>query len=489
MTAETDTNRWLVLVIVCVAQFMVVLDATIVNVALPSIQQGLHFTPSSLQWIVNAYTLVFGGFLLLGGRAADLFGRQLLFIAGVVIFTGASLLNGFATTSSVLIGGRALQGLGAALVSPAALSIVTTTFAEGRERTKALGVWSAIAAGGGAVGLVVGGVLTDTLSWRWVFFINLPIGVAAVVLASRFVRNSRAAERPETVDVAGAVSVTAGLLVLVYDIVKAQEYGWTSGRTLGLAALALALLAAFVAIEHRSRAPLIRLGIFRIRSLTASNGAMFFVMSGLFAMFYFASLYVQEVLGYSPLKAGLAFLPVTVGIVIGAGLSQAAIKSMSARRVPLIGVALAAGGLFLLGRIPTHGAYVSDLLPGLVLMSIGMGLVFVPLTLIATTNIESEDAGLASGVLNTTQQVGGALGLAVLSTLATSRTNHTVSSFGHAASVVEKTAAQVDGYQLAFTAGAFLMLAAAAVVLGLLRRADVATIDAEETVSAPVPGA
>jgi EmrB/QacA subfamily drug resistance transporter len=489
MTAERHTNRWLVLVIVCVAQFMVVLDATIVNVALPSIQHGLHFSPSSLQWTVNAYTLVFGGFLLLGGRAADLFGRQLLFIAGVVIFTGASLLNGLATTSNLLIGGRALQGLGAALVSPAALSIVTTTFAEGRERTRALGVWSAIAAGGGAVGLVVGGLLTDTLSWRWVFFINLPIGVAAVVLAWRFVPNSRAAERPENVDVAGAVSVTAGLLVLVYDIVKAQEYGWTSGRTLGLAALAFALLAAFVAIEHRSRAPLIRLGIFRIRSLTASNGAMLFVMSGLFAMFYFASLYVQEVLGYSPLKAGLAFLPVTAGIVIGAGLSQAAIKSMSARRVPLIGVALAAGGLFLLGRVPTHGVYVSDLLPGLLLLSIGMGLVFVPLTLIATTNIAAEDAGLASGLLNTTQQVGGALGLAVLSTLATSKTNNTVSGFGHVASVAEKTTAQVDGYQLAFTTGAFLMLAAAAVVLGLLRKADVATIDAEESITVPVPGA
>ena len=313
MSTRSDTNRWLVLVIVCVAQFMVVLDATIVNVALPSIQQALHFSPSSLQWIVNAYTLVFGGFLLLGGRAADLFGRQLLFVVGVVVFTAASLLNGLASTSNVLIGGRALQGLGAALVSPAALSIVTTTFAEGRERTQALGVWSAIAAGGGAVGLVVGGFLTDVLSWRWVFFINLPIGIAAVLLALRYVPNSRAAKRPETVDVAGAVSVTAGLLVLVYDIVKAQEYGWTSARTLGLAALAALLLGAFVAIEQRSRAPLIRLSIFRTRSLTAANGAMLFVVAGLFAMFYFASLYVQDVLGYSPLKAGLAFLPVTAG--------------------------------------------------------------------------------------------------------------------------------------------------------------------------------
>lgn len=420
------------------------------------------------------------------GTAADLFGRQRLFVAGVVVFTAASLLNGLATTSNVLIGGRALQGLGAALVSPAALSIVTTTFAEGRERTRALGVWSAIAAGGGAVGLGGGGFLTDVLSWRWVFFINLPIGIAAVLLALRYVHNSRAEERPETVDVAGAVTVTAGLLVLVYDIVKAEQYGWTSGRTLGLGALALLLLAAFVVIENRSRAPLIRLDIFLIRSLTASNGAMLFVVSGLFAMFYFASLYVQDVLGYSPLKAGLAFLPVTAGIVIGAGLSQAAIKAMSARRVPLIGIVLAAGGLVLLARIPTHGTYLEHLLPGLVLMSIGMGLVFVPLTLIATTNIAPGDAGLASGLLNTTQQVGGALGLAVLSTLATSRTDHVVNGFGHPASIVEQTSAQVDGYQFAFTAGAFPMLAAGVVVLGLLRRADVATIDAGDAVTVPV---
>jgi EmrB/QacA subfamily drug resistance transporter len=486
MTDKANTNRWLVLVIVCVAQFMVVLDATIVNVALPSIQRDLHFSASSLQWIVNAYTLVFGGFLLLGGRAADLFGRQLLFIIGVVVFTAASLLNGLATSSNVLIGGRALQGLGAALVSPAALSIVTTTFAEGRERTRALGVWSAIAAGGGAVGLVVGGFLTETLSWRWIFFVNLPIGIGAVLLAVRYVANSRAEQRPETVDVAGGVTVTAGLLVLVYDIVKAEQYGWTSGRTLGLGALAVALLAAFVVIELRSRAPLIRLDIFRTRSLTASNGAMLLVGAGLFGVFYFASLYVQDVLGYSPLKAGLAFLPVTAGIVIGAGLSQTAIRVMSARRVPLIGVVLAAGGLFLLGRVPTHGTYLEHLLPGLLLMSIGLGLTFVPLTLIATTNIAAGDAGLASGLLNTTQQVGGALGLAVLSTLATSRTNNVVNGFGHPASIVEKTSAQVDGYQLAFTAAAFLMIAAGILVLGLLRRADVATIDAEEAITVPV---
>src|SRR6478735_9680485 len=240
------TNRWFVLVLVCIAQFMVILDATIVNVALPSIQNGLHFSTSSLQWIVNAYTLVFGGFLLLGGRASDLFGRQRLFVAGVIIFTAASFVNGIATSSGMLVGGRALQGFGAALVSPAALSIVTTTFAEGAERTKALGVWSAIAAGGGAVGLVLGGFLTETLSWRWVFFINLPIGIAAALLSLRFIPESRAEDKPETADVAGAVTVTSGLLVLVYAIVKAQDYGWGSGKTIGLALLAIALLGTFV---------------------------------------------------------------------------------------------------------------------------------------------------------------------------------------------------------------------------------------------------
>jgi EmrB/QacA subfamily drug resistance transporter len=476
--APPQTNRWLVLVLVCVAQFMVVLDATIVNVALPSIQSALHFSPVSLQWIVNAYTLVFGGFLLLGGRAADLLGRQRLFIAGIVVFTLASLLNGIAPSSGVLIAGRALQGLGAALVSPAALSIVMTTFDEGRDRTKALGVWSAIAAGGGAVGLVLGGLLTDTLSWRWVFFINLPIGIAAALLSLRYVPNTRAERRPETVDLGGAVSVTAGLLVLVFGIVKAQEYGWTSARTLGTGALAVALLAAFVVIELRSKEPLIRLGIFRVRSLTSANVSMLFVVSGLFAMFYFASLYVQDILGYSPLKAGLAFLPITAGIVIGAGISQQLIRQIGVRSVPLIGLGMAAAGLFLLGRLPTHGTYASDLLPGLMLMSIGMGLTFVPVTLIATTNIAAEDAGLASGLFNTSQQVGGALGLAALSTLAASRTSR-LHGVSHATALVR-------GYHWAFVTGGALMVVAAFLIVLLIRRADVAQIQTDEPVTAAV---
>jgi EmrB/QacA subfamily drug resistance transporter len=465
-----SVNRWLVLVIVCVAQFMVVLDATITNVALPSIQHGLHFSPTALQWVVNAYTLVFGGFLLLGGRTGDLIGRQRLFVAGVAIFTGASLLSGLATSSAMLVGGRALQGLGAALLSPAALSIVTTTFAEGAERTKALGVWSAIAAGGGAVGLVLGGLLTETLSWRWVFFINLPIGIAAILLSLRYVPDSRAEDRPDTADVAGAVTVTGGLLVLVYGIVKAQAYGWGSWKTLGLGAIAVVLLATFVVVELRSRAPLIRLGIFRIRSLTSSNGAMLLVASGLFSMFYFASLYVQEVLGYSPIQAGLAFLPVTAGIVIGAGLAQQGIERLGVRGVTLVGILMSALGLVLLSRISTHGTYLADLFPGLMVMSIGLGLTFVPVTLMATTNIDAEDAGLASGLFNTSQQVGGALGLAILSTLAASRTSHAGGTHN---------AALVSGFKLAFLVGAALMLAAAVVVATLIRQRDVAQINSQ----------
>jgi EmrB/QacA subfamily drug resistance transporter len=465
-----------VLVLVCIAQFMVVLDATIVNVALPSIQRGLHFSPTSLQWIVNGYTLMFGGFLLLGGRLSDLLGRQRLFIAGVIVFTIASLVNGLATSADVLIAGRACQGLGGALVSPAALSIVTTTFSEGAERTKALGVWSAIAAGGAAAGLVIGGFLTETFSWRWVFFVNLPIGVAAALLSLRFVPNSRADERPETYDAAGAVTVTGGLLVLVFAIVKAQSYGWGSAKTAGLFVLALALLTAFVVIERRSKAPLIRLGIFGMRSLSGSNAAMLLVASGLFAMFYFASLYMQEILGYRPLKAGFAFVPFTLGIIIGAIASQALIRRIGIRAVTFIGITMGTAGLLYFARLPTHGTYLRDLLPTIVVVSIGMGMTFVPLTLLATTNVQAEDAGLASGLFNTSQQVGGALGLAILSTLAASRTSNLL-PHPALASIAMHDAALTKGYHVAFAVGAAMLIGALVVLAVTIRKRDVEQID------------
>jgi EmrB/QacA subfamily drug resistance transporter len=470
-------NPWLVLVIVGLAQFMVILDATIVNVALPSIQRSLHFSADTLQWVVNAYTLSFGGFLMLGGRAADLVGRKRLFVAGIVLFSAASLLNGLAGSAGVLVAGRALQGLGGALVSPAALSVLTTTFAEGAERTKALGVWSAVAVGGGAVGLLLGGVLTDLLSWQWVFFVNVPVGAGAVALALRYVPESRAPGVHRGIDVGGAVAVTAGLMVLVYAIVNARTAGWISGPTLGLGAIAVALLATFVALELRLPHPLIRLGIFRMRSLSSSNLVMLLVAAGMFAMFFFASIYVQEVLGYTPLKAGLAFLPVTAGIIAGAGLAQQLIKRVGVRAVGVTGMAIAAVGLLLLSRVPVAGSYLGDLLPGLLTMSIGMGLTFVPITLIATTNVDATDAGLASGLLNTSQQLGGALGLAVLSTLAANATSGQLLSLGRVPNPADAASALVTGFQVAFLAGAFLLAAGAVLLSTLIRRGDVARID------------
>jgi EmrB/QacA subfamily drug resistance transporter len=460
-------NPWLVLVIACMAQFMVVLDATVVNIALPSVQRGLHFSAANLQWVVNGYTLIFGGFLLLGGRAADLIGRKRLFLAGVILFSLASLLNGFAQTSGMLIAGRALQGLGGALVSPAALSIVTTTFSDGEQRTKALGVWSAIAAGGAAVGLLMGGVLTDLASWRWVFFVNVPVGVITVALALRYVSESRLDVGRRAFDLAGAGAVTGGLVVLVYAIVKAQAYGWGSARTLGLIGAALVLLAAFIVIERRSQAPLMRLSIFRVRSLAVADTVLLMVASAMFGMFFFASLYVQEILGYSPLRAGLAFLPVTAGIMVGAGVAQPLIRRIGLRNVSMSGVVLATLGMLVLTRLPVHGSYVGNLLAGLIPMSLGMGLTFVPITLLGTSGVSGDDAGLASGLFNTAQQVGGSLGLAILSTLAASQT----SSLLRGAGAASRAAARVSGYHVAFLAAAIMLaIGAGLLAFGLGRR-------------------
>jgi EmrB/QacA subfamily drug resistance transporter len=475
-----NASPLVVLVIVALAQFMVILDATVVNVALPSIQRGLHFSTDTLQWVVNAYTLTFGGFLLLGGRAADLIGRKRLFMIGVVVFALASLLNGLATSAWMLVAGRALQGLGGALVSPAALAVLTTTFSEGAERTRALAVWSAVAVGGGAAGLLLGGILTDLLSWQWVFFVNVPVGAGALLLALRYVPESRSEGIGRGVDAGGAFAITAGLMVLVYALVNAQQAGWASGQTFGLAAVSAALLATFLVLEMRLRHPLIRLGIFRMRSLSSSNFVMLLVAAGMFAMFFFASLYVQEILGYSPLTAGLAFLPVTAAIIVSAGLSQQLIKRLGVRIVGVGGMAIAALGLLLLSRVPVAGSYAADLLPGLMTMAVGMGFTFVPITLIATTNVEPRDAGLASGLLNTSQQLGGALGLAVLSTLAANSTTTTLASLGAVPSAAARISATVGGFRVAFFVGACLMLAGSVVLAVLVRRTDVALIDAAE---------
>lgn len=470
-----SVNPWLVLVVVCFAQFMVVLDATIVNVALPSIQTDLDLSPQNLQWIVNAYTLVFGGFLLLGGRTADLLGRKRLFIAGTVIFSAASLVNALATSGEMLIVARGFQGLGGALTSPAALSIITTTFDEGPDRTKALSVWGAIAAGGAAFGLLLGGILTDTLDWRWNFIINVPIGLGVIFAALRLVPESRHETDQRHFDVGGAVTVTAGLMVLVYAIVKAQEWGWTSSTTFAWFAGAILLLGAFVAIELRSPQPLVRLSFFQKRWITVANLTMFVVAGGMFGMFYFASLYVQQILGYNPLQAGAAFLPVSVGIAVGAGLSQQLIGRFGVKPVVMPGMALASLGLIILASTTkVDGSYL-PLLAGFIPMSIGMGMTFVPMTLVATAGVSTEEGGLASGLFNTSQQVGGALGLAILATIAANTTgaDHT-------------PAGMVDGFQAAFVVAAGLMLAGLVLVTLGLRKREIDTIhlDAE---AIPVP--
>jgi EmrB/QacA subfamily drug resistance transporter len=430
-----------------------------------------------LQWIVNAYTLVFGGFLLLGGRAGDLLGRKRLFLIGLVVFTAASFLDGLASSEGMLIAARSLQGLGAALISPAALSIIATTFAEGKERARALGVWAAIAIGGSAVGLVLGGVLTQYFSWPWIFYVNVPVGIVGFLLSYRLIPESRDAHAAQSYDIAGAVTVTGGLMALVYAIVDAQQAGWGSAKTLGFFALAAALLVSFVVIETRTKAPLVRLSIFRIRSLLTANIAMFLAMSGMFAMFFFNTLYIQRVLGFGPLKAGVAFLPFSAGIMISAGLASQFAPRIGVRPVAAAGFVLSAAGLILLTQLPVHGSYLTNVLPSIALSSLGMGAVFMPLTLIATTGLDNADQGLASGLFNTSQQIGGALGLAVLSTLATSKSS---SAGGSQANAL------VVGFHWAFAAGAVVMVVALGVMVVLLRSHHVARIEEEAASGEPV---
>jgi EmrB/QacA subfamily drug resistance transporter len=486
--AAGTVNPWLVVVIVCVAQFMVVLDATIVNVALPAIQRGLRFTPSSLQWVINMYTLIFGGFILLGGRAGDLIGRKRVFAAGIVVFSGASLLNGLAQSPGMLIAGRGLQGLGGALLAPAVLSIITATFSDGTDRAKALAIWSAIAAGGGAVGLLLGGVLTDLASWRWIFFVNVPIGAALAVATARFVPESRAELNHRTFDLRGAVLVTAGLVVLVFAIVKSQSYGWGSPRTIGLLAVGVVLLAGFLALESRSSAPLVRLSIFRLPSLAAADLTLLLTAAAVFATFFFVSLYLQQILGYRPLRAGAAFLPFSAGIATGATVARKLVPRLGVRVVPLIGLALATAGMIVLTQLPVHGRYVSDVLPGVLPLGLGLGLTFVPMTLAGTSEVSREDAGLASGLLNTAQQVGGSVGLAVLSTLAASRTTSLLHGPVTPGSLLS---ARVAGFHGAFLAAAVLLAAAwtiAALQLRTRRVLDAKRVDVPRDLAAAAVG-
>jgi EmrB/QacA subfamily drug resistance transporter len=462
--AGADPRRWRALILLCAAQFMVVLDASIVNVALPSIKTALHFSQANLPWIVNAYTLTFGGFLLLGGRAADLLGRRRVFMAGLGLFSLASLAGGLAPSEGWLIVARGVQGLGAALLSPAALSIVTTTFTEGAERNKALGIWGALAGGGGAAGVLLGGLLTSGIGWEWVFFVNVPIGLAAIVLSLRVIRESHAVNAHRSYDAAGAVTITAGLMVLVYTLIKTSSHGWGSAFTIGGIALAAALIAAFVGIESRAKAPLMPLRVFRNRSIVSANAVGLLVGASLFSMFFFISLYLQQVLHYSALRSGLSYLPLAVGIILSAGGASQLVTRFGAKPVLLTGLALIAAGLLLFTGVSPNGSFGSDVLLPSLIVAVGLGFSFVPLTILAVTGASDSDAGLASGLINTAQQVGGAIGLAILASVATSRTS-SVMRAGHDT----VTSALTSGFSSAFAVGAGFAIAGIVVALVLVR--------------------
>jgi EmrB/QacA subfamily drug resistance transporter len=456
VSAGRASNSTMVLILVCAAQFMVILDVSIVNVALPAIRHSLGFSQQDLQWVVSAYTLTFAGFLLLGGRAADLLGRRRVFLFGLALFTGASLLGGLANDRGLLIAARALQGLGGAVVSPATLAILSTSFAEGVPRNRALGAWGAMAAMGGSAGALAGGILTDALSWRWILFVNVPIGLVALVLARRFIPDSRAENMRRHYDVAGAVSVTAGLVAIVYAIVQTDVHGWGSLSTLGVLGVGLVLIATFLVIESRfASEPLVPLGIFSSRMLSGANLVMFMLGAASFAMWFFVSLYLQQVLGYTPIQAGLAFLPLTGGLAIGAQLAARLVPRVGVRTLLTLGMTLAGIGLLLFTDVSAHGTYLSGVLAPSIVMAAGMGLTFVPVTIAAVGGVARNQAGLASGLVNTSRQMGGALGLAILSTLATSRTG------GLLRDHIGLYTALTDGYQRAFLVGACFAFAGA----------------------------
>jgi EmrB/QacA subfamily drug resistance transporter len=412
-----DPRRWQALALVCVAFFMTVLDVSIVNVALPSIKTSLHVSEHSLQWVVTAYAITFGGFLLLGGRVADLLGRRRMFMIGIALFSAASLVCGLAGSIGVLVAARAVQGLGAAIISPATLSIITTTFEEGSERNKALGIWGAMGGSGAAAGVLFGGILTKYAGWEWIFFVNVPVGVVVLLLTRAVVRESRI-EGLHGFDVAGAGTITSSLALLVYGISKAPDSGWGSGSTIGCLAGAAALLAAFLVIESRVASPMMPFSIFRTRTVSGANICGFLLGAVVFSNFFLLTLYVQQVLHYSALKAGLTFLATAGTVIPVAGLSQALVTRIGVRPVLVAGLALMTGGMLWYTQIPVHGSFVADLLPGYLMVGVGMAFSFIPISIAALAGVRHDQAGLASGLINTSQQIGGALGVAIASSVA-----------------------------------------------------------------------
>jgi EmrB/QacA subfamily drug resistance transporter len=463
-----------ILILLCLVQFMDILDASILNIALPSIKRDLGFTQESLQWVVNGYILTYGGFLLLGGRVADLLGRRRILVTGLIVFAGSSLVGGLSHSESLLIGARFAQGLGAAMLSPAALSTLTTIFRSGKERATALGAWAAVSGLGGAAGVLFGGVLTEGPGWRWVLFVNVPF--AAIALAGAFVllKAERGSARLANFDALGAILVTGGMLLLVYSLVKAPDVGWGATRTIGGLALAGAALAAFVVNELRVSNPLVPMSILRTKGVAVADATQLVTAAGFLPMFFFLTLYMQTVLHYSPIQTGLAYLPLTGGFIIATGISSQLFARIGTKPVIVVGAVIAAGGLYWLSRIPVDGSYVSDILPGLVVASVGLGGVFVGATTNANAGISEDKAGLAAGLLNTGTQLGGALGLAIFSALATERTTSLLragnTTVAHAAT---------EGFRLALLVGAIFMLAAGAVAL-LARNARQAPAVEEE---------
>jgi len=477
-------RRWTALILLCVAQFIVVLDASIVNVALPSIGEGLDFSEANLPWIVNAYVIAFGGFLLLGGRAADLLGRRRVFMAGLAVVGIASLAAGFATTQGQLIAARAAQGLGAAIVSPAALSIVTTLFKDGAERNKALGAWGAVAGSAGAAGVLLGGILTDGLGWEWVLWVNVPVAAIALALTPGLIPESRSESVTRHYDAAGAVSITAGLSLLAYALLDASESGWGSTKIVSLLAVSAALIAAFVAIELRSKAPLVPIRIFRLRTLTGANVVGLLLGASLFSMFYFISLYMQQVLGYSAIHAGLSYLPLAVTIIVAAGIGGQFVTRFGFKPILAIGMAFVAVGLVWWSQVSVGGGFLTDILGPSLLAAMGLGFGFVTSTIAAVAGVEEREQGLASGLINTSQQIGGALGLAVLSTIATSRTDDVMAS---GTSTLPN--ALTEGFQAAFLGGGVIAALGVVATLVLIRtrdsRAHVEMSNAEAPEAAP----
>jgi len=471
----TDTHdylerRWWALALLCMTQFMVVLDASIVNIALPTIGKEVGISQENLSWVVNAYVLTFGGFLLLGGRMADLLGRRLIFMVGLVIVAVASLFAGFAPSEGALIAARAAQGLGAAIIAPSALSIVTTIFRDGSERNKALGAWGAVAGSGGAAGVLLGGVLTDGLGWEWVLWVNVPVALLVLALTPGLIPESRSESQTRTFDLAGAVTVTAGLSLLVYAIVDAESAGWGSTKTIGLLAAAVALLGIFTVIELRSEAPLVPFSIFRKRTLTGANAVGLMVGGSLFAMFFFITLYMQQVLGYSPIKAGLSYLPLSLAIIASAAWASQLVTRIGFKPVLVAGLALVAGGLVWFSAISVDGGFVTDILGPSLLAAVGLGFAFVTTTIAAVSGIDDTEQGLASGLINTSQQVGGALGLAILATVANSRTDDVLAAAGGNPSALPN--ALVEGFQAAFLGAALIAVIGLFLTLVLIRSSD-----------------